>query len=85
MKIGPGTTLLVPDENSSLSLDGGNAEEAPRLGVDKPKYKRVKRNGRWVNVPVTPASGSKAVKQGVQKKKVSAPPARKTTVIPARK
>ncbi|WP_306476920.1 transglycosylase SLT domain-containing protein [Methyloversatilis sp.] len=85
VRIGPGSTLLVPDENSSLSLDGGNAEEAPRLGVDKPKYKRVKRNGRWVNVPVTPAAGSKAVKPGVQKRKVSAPPARKKTVIPAGK
>jgi membrane-bound lytic murein transglycosylase D len=85
VKIGPGTTLLVPDENSSLSLDGaGNAEEAPRLGVDKPKYKRVKRNGRWVSVPVAPPSGGKAVKQAPQKK-TAAPAARKKAVIPVKK
>jgi membrane-bound lytic murein transglycosylase D len=84
-KIGPGTTLLVPDENSSLSLDGaGNAEEAPRLGVTKPKYKRVKRNGRWVNVPVAAPSGSKAVKPAAQKKK-AATAAKKKAVVPVKK
>lgn len=84
-KIGPGTTLLVPDENSSLSLDGaGNAEEAPRLGVTKPKYKRVKRNGRWVNVPVAAPSGNKAVKPAAQKKK-AAPVAKKKAVVPVKK
>ena len=85
VKIGPGTTLLVPDENSSLSLEGaGNAEEAPRLGVDKPKYKRVKRNGRWVNVPVAPSSGSKVAKPAAQKK-VAAPAVKKKAVVPAKK
>ncbi|WP_201790006.1 hypothetical protein, partial [Cronobacter sakazakii] len=83
--IGPGTTLLVPDENSSLSLDGaGNAEEPPRLGVDKPKYVRVQRNGRWVNVPAATPSGNKAVKAAATKKK-AAPVAKKKAAVPVKK
>ncbi|WP_374339996.1 transglycosylase SLT domain-containing protein [Methyloversatilis sp.] len=86
-RIGPGSTLLVPDENSPLAFDGvGSAEEVPRLGVDKPKYKRVKRNGRWVNVPVAAPAPTKATKPASAPKKAIKPaaPNRKASV-PARK
>ncbi|MBP6095397.1 MAG: transglycosylase SLT domain-containing protein [Methyloversatilis sp.] len=48
----PGMTLLVPSGQEIV-------EEAPRLGVERKTFKRVKgRNGRWVNVPVTPAKAA---------------------------
>lgn len=86
-RIGPGTTLLVPDENAALAGDGaGSAEEAPRLGVDKPRYKRVKRNGKWVTVPVTSTPPKKAVKPAsTTKKKAAAPAAKKKVATPAKK
>jgi membrane-bound lytic murein transglycosylase D len=72
-RIGPGSTLLVPEEDHDDAA--GNAEEAPRLGVDTVQYKRVKdKRGRWVRVPVTP-------KKAVQK----APAKRTSVVIPAKK
>lgn len=86
VRVGAGTTLLVPaDTGTSTPEAAGNAENAPRLGVDKPTYKRVKdKRGRWVRVPVKPTSGNKAVKPATQRK-AAAPAARKKTVIPAMK
>ncbi len=54
--VGPGSTLLVPaDSDAADAESAGNAETTPRLGVDKPRYKRVKdRRGRWISVPVSP-------------------------------
>lgn len=75
VKVGPGSTLLVPEEGSELSPETGlSVEEAPRLSADKVQTRRVKRNGRWVTVPVTP-----------ERKSVQVPAGRKTAVAPDRK
>lgn len=74
-RIGPGTTLLVPEEEAELAgLPGSSAEEAPKLGVDKPRYKRVKRNGKWVTVPIT-SNAKKPVKAAPAGKALKAKPA----------
>lgn len=93
VKVGPGSTLLVPEEGTELSPETGlSVEEAPRLSADKVQTRRVKRNGRWVTVPLAPApavSGKAASGKQVAKpaapRKSAAPVARKQGAVPAKK
>lgn len=90
-RVGPGSTLLVPDGGAAAGADVGlNAEDTPRLGVDTPRYRMVKdRRGRWVRVPVTPPkqavapTGRKTVV--IEPNKAVAAPPRKPVVAPPQK